>query len=88
MQPTGADVLVALVGVRGDAGKKNNTPTVGNRVGPWSFWLSANHLDSNSQPVSYGTLTRSTTAASVADPVVSGASPDRNRTGRDRKSVV
>lgn len=68
-------------GSSGSYGAQQYAATVGNRVGPWSFWLSANHLDSNSQPVSYGTLARSSTAASAADPVVSGASPDRNRTG-------
>lgn len=54
--------------------------TVGNRIGDLAFWFSYNHLDSHSQPVTYGTLTQSTTAPG-ASPVISGAFADRNRTG-------
>lgn len=46
------------------------------------FWrLDFNHLDSNSQPVTYLTIGKSTTAAASGDPVISGAYADRNRTG-------
>ena len=54
--------------------------TLGNRLGDFSFWLSLNHLDSHSQPVTYGTLTQSATAPGPV-PVVNGAFADRNRTG-------
>jgi iron complex outermembrane receptor protein len=53
---------------------------LGNRNGDLSWWFSANHLDSFSQPVTYLTLPASGTAAGGA-PVVNGAIADRNRTG-------
>ena len=53
--------------------------TVGNRVNDFSFWLSANHLDSHSQPVTYGTVTNGTAAG--AQPVVSGSYATQNKTG-------
>ncbi|SMC24348.1 iron complex outermembrane recepter protein [Andreprevotia lacus DSM 23236] len=55
----------------------------GNRSGNWSYWLSASHLDSFSQPVTYANLARSSTASSAATPVISGVLADRNRTGGD-----
>lgn len=55
--------------------------TIGNRNGDWSWWLSASHLDSFSQPLGLGTVNQSTTPASSAMPVVTGAYADRNRTG-------
>ncbi len=55
------------------------TATLGNRVNDFSFWLSANHLDSHSQPVTYGTVTNTTAAG--AQPVMSGSYADRSKTG-------
>ncbi|MDB5762982.1 MAG: Outer rane receptor protein mostly Fe transport [Herminiimonas sp.] len=60
---------------------KQASAILGNRTGDWSWWLSANHLDSYSQPVTYLTIPQSTTAAGTALPVVTGAFADRNRTG-------
>jgi iron complex outermembrane receptor protein len=54
---------------------------LGNRSGDLSWWLSVNHLDSFSQPVTYLTVNQSTTPASASLPVVTGAFADRNRTG-------
>ena len=54
---------------------------MGNRSGALSWWFSANHLSSFSQPVTYLTLNQSTAAAGAALPVISGAFADRNRTG-------
>lgn len=53
---------------------------LGNRSGPLSWWFSANHLSSFSQPLTYATINQSTTAAGAALPVASGAYADRNRT--------
>ena len=53
---------------------------VGDRIGAFSWRLSANHLDSLAQPLGYATLTRPATA-SAAGTVLSGAFNDFNRTG-------
>ncbi len=55
--------------------------TIGNRVGPLSFWLSMTHTDSSSHPLAYATLAQSATAALSTDPVVTGAIADVNRLG-------
>jgi iron complex outermembrane receptor protein len=54
---------------------------LGNRSGDLSWWFSANHLDSFSQPVTYLTTSQSTTAAAAGAPIINGAIADRNRTG-------
>ncbi len=50
--------------------------TLGNRSGDWSWWLSANHLDSYSQPVTYIT-------AASAPAGSSGAILTQDRTGKN-----
>lgn len=55
--------------------------TLGDRVGKFSWWLSANHLDSFSQPITFGTIAQSSTPAGAALPVVTGGYADKNRTG-------
>jgi len=54
------------------------TALLGNKVGDLSFWLSANHLDSHSQPLTYVTVPRRPNGAGTA---VSGAVADANRNG-------
>ncbi len=54
---------------------------VGDRMGAFSWRLSANHLDSNSQPLGYATLTRPASQSAAGTPVT-GAYADRNRTGQ------
>ncbi|HTI67689.1 MAG TPA: TonB-dependent receptor [Caulobacteraceae bacterium] len=54
--------------------------TLGDRLGGLSFWLSANHLDTHSQPLAYVTATRPATPSAAGAPVT-GAYPDLNRTG-------
>lgn len=56
---------------------------LGNRVGDFAWTFSAAHLDSNSQPMSFGTITQSTKAANSSLPVITGAIADQNRTGGD-----
>jgi iron complex outermembrane receptor protein len=53
---------------------------VGDRIGPASFWLSANHLDSTAQPLAFVTLAQPA-AASLAGTPVTGAVATLNRTG-------
>jgi iron complex outermembrane receptor protein len=55
--------------------------TLGDKVGKFSWFLSANHLDSESQPITFGTIAQSTTPAGATLPVVTGAYADRGRTG-------
>jgi iron complex outermembrane receptor protein len=54
--------------------------TFGNRDGALAWFVSANHLDSHSQPITFGTLTQSTTSAPAGAPIITGAYADRNRT--------
>ncbi len=72
---------VALYGTHDHAKAGELNATLGNRSDAFSWFISANHLDSTSQPITFGTLTKSTTAASPANPVISGAYADFNRTG-------
>jgi iron complex outermembrane receptor protein len=54
--------------------------TLGDRIGKLSWWFSANHLDSFSQPIGVLSVNQSTSAASASLPVVNGAFADRNKT--------
>ena len=54
---------------------------LGNKVGDFSWVLSAEHLDSDSQPITFGTIAQSTKAATSSLPVITGAIADQNRTG-------
>jgi iron complex outermembrane receptor protein len=53
---------------------------LGNRSGDFAWWLSANHLDTHSQPLAYATVPRSTAASGAGTPVT-GAIAENNRTG-------
>jgi iron complex outermembrane receptor protein len=53
--------------------------TVGDRMGPLSWFLSANHVDSKSQPLAYVTVNQA--AVSTSGTSVTGAFSDVNRTG-------
>jgi iron complex outermembrane receptor protein len=54
---------------------------IGSRSGDFSWWFSANHLSSFSQPVTYLTVNQPSVAAGAGLPVITGAFADRNRTG-------
>jgi iron complex outermembrane receptor protein len=56
--------------------------TLGDRVGKLSWFLSASHLDSFSQPITIAEVTQSTTPAAANLPVVTGATAGSNRTGQ------
>ncbi len=62
-------------------GAQQYSATLGDRSGQFSWRLSARHLDSDSQPITYGTLTQSQTPAGAGLPFVSGAWAGTNRAG-------
>ncbi len=53
---------------------------IGDRIGNFSWRLSANHLDSTGQPLGYATLARPASASTAGTPLT-GAFNDLNRTG-------
>jgi iron complex outermembrane receptor protein len=55
--------------------------TIGDRMGPFSWFLSANHIDSKSQPLAYVTALRPAGTSTSGIPV-DGAVPGLNRTGQ------
>ncbi|HWA63151.1 MAG TPA: TonB-dependent receptor, partial [Caulobacteraceae bacterium] len=63
-----------------DLGTGQVSAYVGDRFGPLSIWLSGNHLDTDAQPLSFVTATQPS-GTSSAGLSVTGAIPDRNRTG-------
>ncbi|MFC0401094.1 TonB-dependent receptor [Paraburkholderia rhizosphaerae] len=56
--------------------------TLGDKLGKLSWFVSASHLDSFSQPITIAEVAQSTTPAAANLPVVTGAIADRNRTGQ------
>ena len=68
-------------GTKGSYRTYNGALTIGDRRGPVAWWLSFNHLESESQPLTYGTSLRGT-APSVAGTPVTGAFQDLNRLGQ------
>ncbi len=54
---------------------------IGDRIGPWSFWLSESHSDSRGQPLTFATATQPA-ANSTAGTPVTGAYTDANRLGQ------
>lgn len=55
--------------------------TVGDRIGAFTWFASANHVDSKSQPLAYVTVNRPTASSAVGVPVT-GAFEDLNRLGQ------
>ena len=70
-----------LYGTGGRYGTQDLSATLGNRSGALAWFISANHLDSDSQPITFGTVAQSAKAAAPSDPVLTGAYADTNRTG-------
>ncbi|WP_295990059.1 TonB-dependent receptor [Rugamonas sp.] len=68
-----------LYGTSGRYGTQDLGATFGNRDGALAWFVSATHLDSHSQPITFGTLAQSTKAAAPGDAVIGGAYADRNR---------
>jgi iron complex outermembrane receptor protein len=57
--------------------------SVGNRQGPWSWWLNFDRLDSDAHPVSYANKLVSAGVPDVAGTPVTGALPSRNPREQD-----
>ena len=72
--------LFGQYGTKGRYPAYQLSATVGDKIGPLSWFVSANHLDSESQPLAYVTVSRSS-APSSSGIQVSGAIADLNRTG-------
>ncbi|GAB7545942.1 TonB-dependent receptor [Cupriavidus sp. 8B] len=81
LEVTGAIQQFSKYGTDQNEPAQQASATLGDRTGKFSWWLSANHLNSFSQPLSFATVSQSTTAAGAGLPVIAGAFADRNRTG-------
>lgn len=64
---------------------KQASAALANKNGDLSWWLNVNHLASSGQPMTFLTKPASTTAATAADKVVSGARSDRDQYGNPRQ---
>lgn len=60
-----------------------SSAALGNRSGDWSWRLNLQRSDSQSQPLTFGTVLRSSAAARSSDTVVSGAVASPNKFGQD-----
>ena len=77
---TGAVENFSQYATRMTAGTYQLAAGIGDRYDNFSWRLSANHLDSQAQPLGYATLTRPA-ATSATGTVLTGAFNDSNRTG-------
>ena len=77
----GASQNFAAYGAKDQSQAQQYNLFLGDRVGDFAWTFSAAHLDSNSQPISFGTIAQSTKVASASLPVMTGAIADQNRTG-------
>ena len=69
-----------LYGVNRNFSGTESSATIGDRIGKFSFFLGANHLENTSQPLQFATLAQSTTPAKPGDTPVSGAYFYNNQT--------
>jgi iron complex outermembrane receptor protein len=67
-------------GTHDDFGANEESATLGDKTGRLSWSLSAKHLDSTSQPITFGTVTQSKAPATAGMPVVTGGIGTKNRT--------
>lgn len=68
-------------GTRGDYPAYQLAGTIGDKVGPFSWFLSANHVGSKSQPLAYVTTTQPSAISTNGTPAT-GAFDGLNRTGQ------
>jgi iron complex outermembrane receptor protein len=71
----------SLYGTSNTYRSEQGSATLGSRAGDFSWWLSVNHLDSQTQPITIVTALRPA-APSVAGTPVTGAFMDANRLGQ------
>lgn len=80
LKATGSLQSFSQYGTKDDFPAGEITGVIGDRFGPWSFWLSENHADTRGQPLTYVTATQPA-ANSAAGAAATGAFTDANRTG-------
>jgi iron complex outermembrane receptor protein len=68
----------SLYGTDGSFRSTQTSVSLGNKAGDWSWWLNANHSDSEGQPLTFATRLVSAGTASGAGVPVSGAVLTRN----------
>ncbi len=71
-----------LYGTKKNFDSQNASAALGDRIGQWSFWISADRLDSHGQPMSFGTATYKDVAATGT--AVTGAFRDSDQKGNAR----
>jgi iron complex outermembrane recepter protein len=69
-----------LYGVNRSFNGSEASASIGDKIGKFSFRLSANHLENTSQPLQFATLAKSTTPAKAGDRPVTGAFFYNNQT--------
>lgn len=57
---------------------------VGNKAGPWSYWITADRLDNHGQPQTFGTAAKANAGAGAAYTAVSGELRDTDTSGNPR----
>jgi iron complex outermembrane recepter protein len=57
---------------------------VGNKAGPWSYWITADRLDNHGQPQTFGTAAKASPAAGAGWTAVSGELRDTDTGGNAR----
>ncbi|MGI4901582.1 MAG: TonB-dependent receptor [Janthinobacterium lividum] len=88
-----ADITTAwqnfdLYGTQQTFPSQQYSATLGNKADKLSWFFSANHLDSFSQPITFGTLTQSITRAGASLPVIGGAIAGVTRTGAAEQIIA
>ena len=58
--------------------------SIGNKSGPWAFWLSADHLDNHGQAQTFGAASKAAPAGAPAFTGVTGADRDIDTSGNPR----
>lgn len=76
-----------LYGVNQSFNGNQLSAAIGDKHGAFAYRFSFDHLNNESQPLSFATLNRSTTAASGADIVVNGAYFDKDQFGNNRVTL-
>ncbi|WP_394780535.1 TonB-dependent receptor [Undibacterium sp.] len=62
----------------------HGSASIGNKVGNWSYWISADHLDNTGQPQTFGAATKATVTGTPAFTPVSGEFRDIDTSGNPR----
>ncbi|MDR2195879.1 MAG: TonB-dependent receptor, partial [Gallionellaceae bacterium] len=77
----GAQQRHSVYGTSGHYNSGAASVTLGSRSGGFSWWLSANHLDTHTQPVSIATMSRPAATGSAGAPTTGGIA-DVNKSGQ------